>query len=129
MSAFAAVQAVLQTYFDGLYYSDTRRLDAVFHRRAIYATGDETPALYRSMEEYLPIVAERQAPASRAEARQDVIDAIEFAGNNTALARVRCAIGRRRYVDFLTLVREQGRWQIIAKVFQIIDQDARKQEE
>lgn len=35
----------------------------------------------------------------------------------TALARVECAIGPRRYTDLLTLLRVDGRWQIIAKVF------------
>jgi Putative lumazine-binding len=51
----------------------------------------------------------------------DHVDAIELAGDNTALARVRCSIGSRDFVDFLTLVRTDGTWRIIAKVFQIIE--------
>ena len=72
------------------------------------------------MEDYFPIVAARQSPASRGEPRRDSVDEIQFAGENTAFARVRCSIGERDFVDFLTLVRVDGRWQIIAKVFQII---------
>ncbi len=119
MSAYAEVQALLDTYFDALYYSDVDRLGAVFHPRAIYATADETPPRYRSMEEYFPVVAARQSPASRKEPRRDAVDSIEFAGINTALARVRCSIGQNDFTDFLTLVREDGAWKIIAKVFQI----------
>ena len=119
--AFHEVSAVLQDYFDALYFCDTGILQRVFHPKAIYATADETPLLYRTMEEYVPVVAARQSPASRGEPRRDHIDAIELAGDNTAFARVRCSIGQRDFVDFLTLVRSEGQWRIIAKVFQIIE--------
>ncbi|MEO0423199.1 MAG: nuclear transport factor 2 family protein [Pseudomonadota bacterium] len=128
MNPFEAIEDVLVTYFEGLHYSDTERLAAVFHPRAIYATADEHPTLVRDMDDYLSVVATRESPAARGEARHDAIDAIELAGPNTALARVRCAIGSRRFVDFLTLVREHGRWRIMAKVFQIIEDDGKQQE-
>jgi hypothetical protein len=73
------------------------------------------------MADYVPAVAARQSPASRGEPRRDHVDAIELAGDNTALARMRCSIGSRDFVDFLTLVRTDGAWRIIAKVFQIIE--------
>ncbi len=121
MSFFDDVRDKLLQYFDGLYFSDVEQLEAVFHPRAIYASADEIPLLYRNMDEYFPVVAARQSPASRNEERRDSIDSIEFAGANTAFARVRCSIGSRDFVDFLTLVRTEGRWRIIAKVFQIIE--------
>lgn len=121
MSAFDAVNEVLATYFDGLYHCDTRQLAAVFHPSAIYATADETPFLFRNMEGYFAVVEARQSPASRNEGRRDAVDAIEFAGDNTAFARVRCSIEARDFVDFLTLVRTNGQWRILAKVFQIIE--------
>ena len=121
MNDFAAVRDLLAAYFDMLYYCDLDRFDAVFHPQALYATADETPFLYRDMPTYREVIARRSAPASRGEQRRDVIDAIEFAGDNTALARVRCAIGDRDFVDLLSLVRVEGRWRIIAKVFHIVD--------
>ncbi|SEK65597.1 Putative lumazine-binding [Roseovarius azorensis] len=116
---FAEVREVLHTYFDALYTCDLALFEAVFHPRALYATADEAPALFRSMEEYFPVIAKRVSPQSRGEPRRDVIDSIEFAGDNTALAKVRCSIGERDFLDFLTLVRENGRWQIAAKIFHI----------
>jgi Putative lumazine-binding len=121
-AALGEISSVMADYFDALYYCDTEKLQKVFHPKAIYATADETPLLYRTMAEYVLVVAARQSPASRGEARRDSIDAIELAGENTALARVRCSIGSRDFVDFLTLVRTDGVWRIIAKVFQIIEQ-------
>ncbi|GAB3116863.1 nuclear transport factor 2 family protein [Novispirillum itersonii] len=121
--AFARITAVLHQYFDALYFCDTGLLQAVFHPQAIYATADEAPFLYRTMAEYLPVVAARQSPASRGEPRCDHIDGIDLAGDNTARARVRCSIGSRDFVDFLTLVQVDGQWRIIAKVFQIIENE------
>lgn len=126
MRAFRDICAVLQDYFDALYFCDVEKLERVFHLQAIYATADETPFLYRTMAEYVPVVASRQSPASRNEARRDHIDAIDIAGDNTAMARVRCSIGSRDFVDFLTLVRTDGQWRIIAKVFQIIERQTQE---
>ena len=121
MTDFAAVTGVLGTYFDGLYYADEDRLAIAFHPKAIYATADEVPMLYRTMEEYFPVVAKRVSPAARNEPRRDVIESIEFAGENTAFARVRCSIGAKDFIDFLTLVRTDGAWKIMAKIFQITE--------
>ena len=124
MTAFAAVTGVLETYFDGLYHADIERLGTAFHPKAIYATADETPLLYRTMDDYFPVVAKRVSPASRDEPRRDVIDSIEFAGENTAFARVRCSIGTKDFIDFLTLVRTDGAWRIMAKIFQITERES-----
>lgn len=122
-AAFQDIPAVLSDYFDALYFCDVEKLQRVFHPKAIYATADETPLLHRTMEEYVPVVAARQSPASRGEPRRDHIDAIDLAGENTAVARVRCSIGTRDFVDILTLVRTDGAWRIMAKVFQIIERE------
>lgn len=119
-SAFNELQPVISDYFDALYHCDTELLQKVFHPKAVYATADEAPLLHRTMEDYVPVVAARQSPASRGETRTDAIEEIQFAGENTAFARVRCSIGQSDFVDFLTFVRTDGHWQIMSKIFQII---------
>lgn len=111
------VAAVLQDYFDGLHHSDTQRLRRVFHPQAVYATASGGQPLILSMQEYFPIVDARPSPASRGQARTDRIESIEFAGPVTARARLRCSIAPRHFIDLLTLIRVDGRWQVIAKVF------------
>jgi hypothetical protein len=56
MSDFSGVSETLKIYFDALYYCDTGKLAMAFHSKAIYATADESPLLYRTMEEYSSIV-------------------------------------------------------------------------
>lgn len=114
---FAAVTQVLADYFDGLYHSDVARLRRAFHPRAQYVCATTGALQCLAMDEYLPIVERRPSPASRAEARTDFIRSIDFAGVSAAVARVRCRIGERHFDDILSLVLVDGRWQIIAKVF------------
>lgn len=116
-TALHEVYELLGRYFDALHHSDADALAVIFHPGAVYATATDGPLLRWSMEEYFPVVAERESPASRGEARTDAIDSIEFAGPVTALARVECSIGPKQFTDLLTIVKVDGRWQIIAKVF------------
>jgi len=108
---------VLDLYFDGLHHSDTARLRQVFHAQAAYISAVESPMVHLGMADYFALVDRRPSPASRGEARRDRIVSIEQAGPVTAVARLECAIGPKHFIDFLTLVRVDGRWQIIAKVF------------
>ena len=122
---FSAIVDLLQTYLDGLYYSDTSKLRQVLHPQARYICATEDDIVNLSMEEYFPIVDKRPAPASRGEARHDRIVSIEFAGPKTAVARVNCAIGPKHFTDLLTLILVEEKWQIISKVFHfdLLNQD------
>jgi 4-oxalocrotonate tautomerase len=111
------IEHTLQDYFDGLHHSDTSRLRRAFHPRAIYASATDGVLVHHTMDEYFGIVDARPSPASRREPREDRVVSIEHVGPVTAVARVACAIGPKRFDDVLTLIRLDGRWQIIAKVF------------
>ncbi len=111
------IEALLQRYFDGLYFSDVEALRGVFHPKAAYICATEEPLVHLSMDEYFDVVAERTAPASVNQARRDRIISIDLVGSDTALAKVECAIASKFFTDLLSIVREKGRWLIIAKVF------------
>lgn len=117
LSRYGDVVAVLNDYFDGLRHSDTQRLRRVFHEQAVYATASHGEPLVLRMGEYLPIVDARPSPASKGEVGTDEIVSIEFVGPATALAKLRCSIQPRSFLDVLTLIHVDGRWQVIAKVF------------
>ncbi|MCW5648597.1 MAG: nuclear transport factor 2 family protein [Ramlibacter sp.] len=117
MSDFDDVLQVLHTYFDGLHHSDTARLRRVFHPQAHYFCATSGELLHLDMAQYFPVVDQRPAPALLGQARTDKVVSIEFAGPVTALARVQCSIEPRHFTDLLSLVKLDGRWQIISKVF------------
>lgn len=115
---FAAVTRMLSDYyFDGLYFSDSARLRQALHPAAQYICATDGSLLIRSMDEYWPVIDARPSPASKGEPRQDRIISIEFAGPVTAFARVECAVLPKHFTDLLSLIKLDGRWQIIAKVF------------
>lgn len=114
---FQDVAEVLAVYFDGLHFADSKRLAQVFHPQAQYVCVTDGTLLYREMASYFPVVDARTSPASLGEERRDEIVSIEFAGPVTARADLRCSIGTRDFIDFLTLIKLDGRWQIISKVF------------
>jgi len=120
----AEIARALQDYFDGLYRSDTRLLARIFHPKAVYACATSGELVHLTMAEYFPVVDKRPPPARRDEPRQDAIVSIELAGASTAFVHARCAIGPMRFTDFLTLVRLDGQWRILAKVFHYDLQEA-----
>lgn len=118
---FAGVAGALQVYFDGLHFSDTGRLRQVFHPEAHYFCATMGQLLHLDMPAYFPVVDRRPSPASQGHARADRILSIEFAGPVTAFAKVECSIPPKRFTDFLTLVKLEGRWRIVAKVFHFVE--------
>ena len=112
-----AIAALLQHYFDGLYFSDVTILRQVFHPAATYVNAGQQPLFTLGMEAYFAMVAARAAPAASGQARQDSIQHIDLISTSVAIARVECVIAPKYFYDALTLVLVDGRWQIIAKVF------------
>ncbi|TGS43741.1 MULTISPECIES: nuclear transport factor 2 family protein [unclassified Mesorhizobium] len=115
---YSDVAEMLGQYFDGLYNCDAPLLGHVFHPKAQLATVSEGNLATVDIPGWLEVVAKRESPASRKEARVDRILSIEFGSQNTASARVQCAIGPKLFTDFLSLVLLADGWKIMAKVYQ-----------
>jgi hypothetical protein len=116
-NANAAIERVVNEYLDGLYHCDAKLLSTVFHPQALYATAVDTPPLILDMATYLPIVAQRDPPARQNAARHERILVIDIVGSVTAMVKLQCSFFQKDYIDLLTLIYTNGRWQIIAKVF------------
>lgn len=112
-----AILALLETYFEGLHRADSAMLATVFHPDAQYVSP--VPEDYRvlSFPEYRQVLDQRVPPANTGETRRERIISIETGGNTLAFAKVEMTMMGREYTDFLTLVFDQGRWAIMAKIF------------
>lgn len=111
------VIGVLESYFDGLYYADSNKLADVFHSDARYINATEGDYMNYSMPEYFEIVGRRTPPAENGEERSDNITSIEFGTPQMAFAKVSMNMLGRHYLDFLTLIFDNGQWWIMSKVF------------
>jgi Putative lumazine-binding len=114
---YFAIVDLLKRYYDALYRCDTDLLATVFHASAQYFTASSGELLHLDMHSYFPIVEQRISPESSGEPYTFSIESIEFAGAVTAIARMRCSMLGKDFIDLLTLIKLEGEWKIIAKVF------------
>ncbi len=112
------IEAVLQTYFDGLYEGDTAKLAAAFHEtadlRSVNADGS-LAVLPRAA--WLEAVNNRPSAKSRNLPRQDFVISIDRSSPNTAFAKVNCQIPPRYFTDYLVLAKLQNGWKVVSKTY------------
>ncbi|MBK9385579.1 MAG: nuclear transport factor 2 family protein [Planctomycetes bacterium] len=124
VSAYAELAERMERYFEAFHHSDAGKLAQLFHPRALYAFADGEALQHLDMATYLPIVAARPAPALRGENSDARVLSIELAGERTALVKAACRMNGKRYLDFLSFLRIEGRWQIVAKVFHLVSEES-----
>ncbi|NMO16792.1 nuclear transport factor 2 family protein [Pyxidicoccus fallax] len=114
-----ALLACIATYLDGLYFADAERLARVFHPRARYFSTAEGHLKEMDMPTYFEVVRGRVAAAASQQPRYDRLMALDIAGPHTALVKLECALAPRHFTDYLSLVKDEGCWRIISKVFEV----------
>ncbi len=114
----AAIEAVLQTYFDGLHEGNVQKLGAAFHETAdLRSVAPDGSLAVLSRTAWFEAVQSRPSAKSRDLPRHDRIVAIDRSGPLTAFAKVQCAIPPRYFTDYLTLARLNAGWKIVGKTF------------
>jgi len=107
-----AVLAVLRDYFDGLHHADVKTLRAIFHRDATL----QAPSIRRSREQWLQLVDNRPVPMEEGAAYMYRVLSLEVIGDQ-AMAKLFCPLSGRCYIDFLGLLKENGQWCIVNKMY------------
>jgi hypothetical protein len=118
---YAEIAAALRPYFDGLYEGDAEKMREIFHPRCLLYSAPQERLDVVELETYLARVKARPSPKSLGQARFDAILAITAAAEGAALATLRTARAPRLYTDYLSLLRVDGRWWIVAKTFSWIE--------
>lgn len=111
-SDFYSITAILQNYFDGLHHGDVEKLAAQFHPDAWL----KAPGARRSLKQWLTDVAGRPVPATLNKPFAFEILSIDVV-QDQAMAKIKCPLFDFNYVDFLGLLKEQGQWRIVNKMY------------
>lgn len=111
----AAITAVLQNYFNGVFKGDTDLLRDAFHSQALVAGNVNGQPYFKTLDQYLDGVANRKSPFERGESFRMEILSIEII-NLIAVAKVRLPMFEFNYYDLLSLTRIDGKWVIINKL-------------
>jgi 4-oxalocrotonate tautomerase len=115
--AYAEIAAALDDYFDGLYEGDVAKMRRIFHPCChLYSAADGRLA-DDDLDSYLARVASRPSPESLGQRRHDAILGIAATREGAAFATLRTARAPRLYTDYLSLLRIEGSWRIVAKTF------------
>jgi hypothetical protein len=123
-SDVAEIEKVLQVYFDGLYEGDTKKLGEAFHPAShLYSAGADGKAADLPRADWLKWIESRPSAKSKGSERRDRIVSIDFSGPQTAFAKVECQLPPRYFTDYLTLLKTDGRWQVIAKAFHTVTKE------
>ena len=114
----AAIEAVIQTYLDGLYEGNADKLAQAFHPTSALAQANDGKLQVTPRDAWFDMVRSRPSPMANGLARHDEILTIDIAGPTMAFVKVKCQIPPRFFTDQLSLLKIDGRWQIAQKVFQ-----------
>ncbi|RDH84753.1 MAG: nuclear transport factor 2 family protein [endosymbiont of Galathealinum brachiosum] len=109
------IHVLLQDYFDGLYEGDVEKLRPLFHGDA-WLKGNN----YRkSRDEWLQAVAARPVPKDEGMKYAFNTMSLEIIGDQ-AMAKVDVPLLAAHFIDFLGLLKEDGEWKIVNKMYTII---------
>ena len=89
----------------------------------LYAAGGDGKASDWPRGEWFKMVEGRPSGKAKGSARADRIVSIDFSGPTTAIAKVECQLPPRYFTDYLTLLKVDGRWQIISKTFHTVTKE------
>ena len=116
MNQHPELLAVLKNCFDGIFNGDTALLRTAFHPQATLYGEIKGAPYYKTLDDYLDAVANRQSPRELKEAYLMDPVSIEVL-DNIAFAKTHCVMLGFNYYDFLSLLRFEGRWVIASKLF------------
>ena len=111
------ISSALSTYLDGLYEGDAEKLGSVFHPVCHLFSNSGGEFLDWSRDKWFDVVNGRPSPKSQGLSRHDRIISIDMSDKTTAIAKLNCAVPPRYFTDYLTLLKLDGRWQIVSKSF------------
>lgn len=106
------VASVVNDYFTGLHEADIATLQRIFHPDAVL----KAPGLRRSLSQWLDLVSTREIPAQQGTAFGYRVLAIDVI-HDQAMVKVLCPLLGRTYIDFLGLLKEDGQWRIVNKMY------------
>ena len=111
-SRFGDVVELVNAYFDGLHTGDVDLLASVFDASASL----QSEGLRLSRDEWLERVATRTTPVELGDPyRYDILD-IDVEGNQ-GMAKLSVPLLGKTYVDYLSLLKEGGHWQVVNKLY------------
>jgi hypothetical protein len=108
---------LLDNYFELMHAQDMSLFDQVFHESVSLFGVPDGALNIRSFSVYKEAMQNRQSPAEKGEARRDEILFVDQLNDSLALARVQLEMMGGVMQDYLSLLKIDGKWLIVAKTW------------
>ena len=112
---YTAVIELIDHYFDGLYQGDVEKLRRIFHEDA-FLKGN---GYRKSRDEWLDAVANRPKPADNNFPFGFKTESLDIIGDQ-AVTKLNVPLPAAHFIDYLSLLKEDGEWRIVNKLFTTI---------
>lgn len=116
VSDYEAVETVVKSFVAGLHEGDVARVQAQFAKDAVVSGYYEGECIRQDLHGYIGVVRRNPPPALLDEALDVHLTALELCGN-VALVRVRYLYEALYYTDYLSLLKIDGAWKIVSRLF------------
>ena len=113
----STIEALIASYFDGLYEGNTDKLSTVFHPTADLRWQEKGELQVLTVPDLLERVRKRPSAKAEGKPREDFIVTIDRADESTAFIKLRCQLPPRYFTDYLVAMKLNDGWQIVSKSY------------
>ncbi|MYM63374.1 nuclear transport factor 2 family protein [Pseudomaricurvus sp. HS19] len=110
----ALITTLVEQYFYGLHYGEADVLSALFHPDCVL----KAPGLRRDLSQWLQQVRQRPVPAASNHPWHYRLLKLDIDGEQ-AMAKINCPLPHGHFIDYLGLLREEGKWLIVNKMYAV----------
>lgn len=111
------IVTLLDNYFELMHVQDMSLYDQVFHESCSLFGVPDGELNIRSFAVYKDAMMNRKSPAEKGEARRDEILFVDQLNDSLAIARVQLEMMGGVMQDYLSLLKIDGKWLIVAKTW------------
>ena len=119
MNSTSDLIEAVHLYFDALYYCDTKKLNAVFHKSSSLFDVDNGTVFVEPIASFSKDVAGRVSPASTGQKPEAEILMIDWLSPACATVKIRIRAHHNIFVDHLGFVKGETGWQIVSKIWHL----------
>jgi protease I len=117
-SETTAIKKVINDYREGTYRADTKTLRSVFHEKAVMNGYLGPDPLIADPSDFIVDIGSSPSMESKGDPYQAEIESIRIEGNVASVILSETGFrGQGVLVDFFHLIKTNGKWQIISKLF------------
>lgn len=112
----AAIEALVQDYFLGMYEGDVERLRRIFNPQCWLFGGNRNGSHEFPLSGFIDQIASEPVPKAEGEPFDMRLVSLDRTGS-VAVAKVAVRYQGRQYTDYLTLQKTAADWSIVGKLF------------